>query len=332
MRLYFELAGHDAEHRAAWERRLAELTLGAVDGPQLVSHPDEADAIIEPLARQSFIGGRVFTVAPASHFHRRPDSTFVWDVGDFPTGLMPGVYASLPRFLADPARHRSFCYPLRYNRCIDEFLLSDAAHPFGFVGNVTSGLRGRLCTLLNGWQHAGRCVFHLSGDAWGELFAPTVTAAQQAYAESLRRCRFFLCPRGNGLSSVRVFETMQAARVPVIISDAMQLPECVDWTTCAVVVRESQIDQIPTILAAREGEWEELARNARAAWVEHFGERTLLASLARELAVIKSHRRSGRTGRARWLPRALVTYGMYKLKHGSRIVHGWRRRRRDRST
>ena len=65
-----------------------------------------------------------------------------------------------------------------------------------------------------------------------------------SYLNLLFTSRFSLLPRGNGWAlSYRHIEAMNVGSIPVIISDEYQLPfsEYIDWETCSVRVRESEV-------------------------------------------------------------------------------------------
>jgi len=59
------------------------------------------------------------------------------------------------------------------------------------------------------------------------------SAMDTDYWSLMARSKFVLCPRGVGRGSYRVFETLCAGRVPVIVSDDWQLPDGVDWEAIA---------------------------------------------------------------------------------------------------
>lgn len=325
-RLYFELGYCDRYHRADWEERLAGWLAGAAGTVLRAAGPDDAEFIIEPAQVQSFIGGRIFGVAPGSHYQRRPDATFAWDQGDHPTGRLPGLFCSLSRRLADPARHRGFCYPLRMNRLVRECPPEDAKHLFGFSGNVTSPLRARLFAQLRDAAQSGEALLRETESLFMRIYSPETDIERARYVDDLRSCRFILCPRGNGLSSIRLFETLEAGRVPVIISDALLLPACVNWSDCAVLVPERDVARIPALLAARAGEWPRLARNARREWERCFGDTSLLPTLVAELRTILAARRRPESHQGYFFPfRALPAYTLVRAKAAARRLQALRR-------
>lgn len=111
---------------------------------------------------------------------------------------------------------------------------------------------------------------------------------KQIYANILRQTHFNLCPRGCVLAGVgsRLYETMQAARVPVIISDQIVLPAGIEWDLCSVRIKERDISRIAQILSRYDQAWMEMAENAHRAYEQHFSSEVLLdeiGSCLREL-------------------------------------------------
>lgn len=324
--LYFELATCDRYHRADWEERLAGWFAGGAPALARATRAADADFVIEPQTWHSFLGGRIFGVAPSSHYAQRPDATFAWDSGDFPTGRLPGLFCSLSRRLFDPARHRSFCYPLRINRQIAEQPLTDARYLFGFSGNVTAPVRARLFTELRPAADAGLGLLRQTDSLFTRIYDPGADGERARFADDLRQCRFILCPRGNGLSSIRLFETMEAARVPVIISDALVLPQCVNWADCALVVPEAEIARLPELLAARADDWSRLAANARREWARCFAPATLLPNLVAQVRdIVRTRRRPEKLQKFFFPFRVLPDFALVQAKRARRALQNARR-------
>jgi hypothetical protein len=331
-RLYFELKGNNTYNADSWRDRLAAWSARGSGSAVVVNDPAEADWIIETRSEYGFLGGRVFTLQPDSHYLRYPERTVTWDGSDFPPGRMRGLYCSLQRGLFDPRRHRSFCYPFRYNPYVEALPPEDAIHLFGFVGEITSGLRARIFSTLTEKNPQGSALLRHNPSLFKQMAGSDSEAPKRAYVEALRRCRFFLCPRGNGVSSVRLFETMEAGRVPVVLSDALVLPQCVDWNSCAVIIPERQLTQLPTILGARLGDWPALARNARREWERNFSDATMLESIRRELDFLGAGLlRDSSLTRLRYLRGVLPAYATLQVKSAARCVHRIRARLRPRA-
>lgn len=262
-----------------WNRRIETISAFQTAETKIVSSLEEADCILRPDA-PALKGNPIF-----SHFNPKLSplpSQLVWDSGDFPTGRWPGLYCALPKNLFDPARHRSFCYPNAFNECVQHFDPADARYEIGFVGGITSGLRARIVRALQ-QENRSDILVKIQSGPWGRMFDRSGVPVKLEYAELLRRSRFFLCPRGNGVGSIRLFETLQAGRVPVIISDAYVLPEGIDWESCSVRIAEKDIDQLPALIACHHERWQILAMNARKVWEDHFSDRSLLGEIGRHL-------------------------------------------------
>ncbi len=315
MRIFFDLSGQEPWHRREWERLLGSIASGSVPSATtaMVDRPDLADCIVCPAPSKSESQG-VPAPARVSAHAAGTASVLVWDSGDHPDGRAAGLYCSLPKSLFDPRRHRSFCYPIRYNECVRPTDLGDVRYLYGFMGGITSGLRGRLVQILQRNGNSKDMLLTVQGGPWARMFDRSGLPAKQAYAEALRRCRFFLCPRGNGVGSVRLFETMEAARVPVIISDGYVLPANIDWEACAIQVREKDLSRIPALLAARQDDWTRLATNARSAWEEHFSEPRLLGELGAALERLDTSRD--------YVGLQMVRIGLHRSTTGLRRVLG----------
>jgi len=326
VKLYFDLDGWDDLHRRLWDERLAVWGASANSNACLVNRSDDADAVIETLGLHSFGGGSVFRVDPRSRYGKEPDRTFAWDSGDRPTGRLPGLYCSLPRGLYDHSRHRSFCFPLRCNPLIEAFPTEDARRLFSFVGGKTTGLRWRLLEVLRQYADPSETEVQVCDGIWGRIYGGGAEEDLERYAEALRRTKFFLCPRGNGVSSVRLFETMAAARVPVIIADRFVPPSFIDWSQCSVRIRERDLAKLPVILRAQEPQWEVMATRAREAWEKYFSDQTLLTTLAGELRDLSRLRKRTEKWQAIRFPlRALPSFCNFQAGQALRSVQSWRR-------
>jgi len=286
LRIWIDLSGH-----GHWYRRELEGLLEAM------SRSRSPDAVLATSGETAHCALRIEgcpqlnrTSALACLRRRQGKSPreFIWDSSDLPTGSLPGFYVSLPSYMYDPRRHRAFGLPIRCNEVIRPYDLSEAKFLYGFFGAITSGVRGRMVAALRSQNGEPEGMIETRDSIWHQMFDRSGLQAKVDYAETMRRCRFNLCPRGNVLAGAgsRLYETMQAARVPVIISDWMTLPDGVDWSSCAVRVRERDVARIPQILRAHSERWEEMAINARRAWEAHFSEEAVLGELGRQMRTL----------------------------------------------
>lgn len=71
---------------------------------------------------------------------------------------------------------------------------------------------------------------------------------RQEYLKSLKDSAFILCPRGTGPSSLRIWEALVSARIPVILADDLLLPEGIDWESCSLKITEDAVETLPSQL------------------------------------------------------------------------------------
>ena len=107
-----------------------------------------------------------------------------------------------------------------------------------FIGRIGSRVRPKMFEILTGLPG-----FYLrdSGD--------DVTL----FLDHLQQSTFSLCPRGYGVSSFRLYETLEVGSIPIyIVEDDVDhwLPfsDKVDWDKLAVLLKESEIENIPRIV------------------------------------------------------------------------------------
>lgn len=130
-----------------------------------------------------------------------------------------------------------------------------------------------------------------------ELNSETEKDYKNTYLDSIRESKFILCPRGGCPSSVRVFETMKAGRVPVIISDEWVPPPEIPWKSFAVFVKERDVRRIPEILKYEETSFVERALAARKAWDDFLAAEVLPITISRwGMSLIETSRNSRNGG------------------------------------
>jgi hypothetical protein len=110
------------------------------------------------------------------------------------------------------------------------------------------------------------------------------TQRRQHFAETLFRSKFVLCPRGHGTSSIRLFETLAAGRVPVVISDGWTPPSGPSWES--IVVRWSEaapIDRLLAHLEELEPRAEEMGSRAHTAFADWFAPAVLFDRIVTQI-------------------------------------------------
>lgn len=233
---------------------------------EVVERPERADMI---LVMESNMDK---TVQDISRYERDPlvrryaDRLFTINYEPTPAGFLPGLYTGLTPVSRDPNRHRGWSYLipplasqlLRAPDSVEPTLL------FSFRGARSHPTRERLLDYRFQCGHPFR-ITHI--DRW---FNHT-KEEMESYVQEILASHFVLCPRGLSPSSHRCYEVMSLGRCPVIISDDWIAPRTVDWDTCSVRVRESDVDRLPEILASRLPEAKVMGAAARAAWQRWFG-------------------------------------------------------------
>jgi hypothetical protein len=248
----------------------------------LALDPTEADAIV-------FVENTQFTdilfERLLSHplVKAYPEKVYMFNEMDRAWPMLPGLYCSLSAKLAAYSEHVAFPY---INVCNDKIqnIYSQAAEPhwlYSFVGSSSHSVRKPVLKLND---KRGLIVDTSDFCVWNHAQTSKYDF-QQTYIESVIDSKFILCPRGIGPSSLRLYETMEAGRVPVIISDEWMAPKHVDWDF-AVRIPEWEIAAIPKRLRQLENEWEDRSTAARAAWEKFYAPEQMFNTFAKSVESI----------------------------------------------
>ena len=207
---------------------------------------------------------------------RYPDKVFMYNEVDKAWPVLPGLYCSLSKKLAMESDNVAFPYLTSTNANIKHIHESNAERQwlYSFVGSASHPIRKQLLKLD---QQDAKIVDTSEFCAWDPLQS-SAHSYQQLYCETIAQSKFILCPRGIGPSSLRLYETIEAGRIPVIVSDDWVPPPQIAWDF-AVRVPESKISDIPGILARLEPEWQERSVAARQAWEAAYSPEQLFNSL-----------------------------------------------------
>ena len=216
---------------------------------------------------------------------------FLFSQDDSPVLWAPGVFASMPADHPDATRARGgfYVYHTHYEPEHAALLVprpdAEAEFLWSFVGSVATcpAVRGELLQLADERALAIDTADWNSHHRW-QFDGPGRAGRSQAlssYAETLHRAKFVVCPRGEGVSSVRLFETMRVGKCPVIVSDGWTAPPFVDWESCTIRVAERDLRHLPALLSEREQDAARLGREARLVWERRYSPAAMLDTIVR---------------------------------------------------
>lgn len=246
---------------------------------RLTDSPDEADIIIAAVQNCGF--GPCFEKLRCHeiyHRHARKLIVYCPDDNQFPAlrGLYPSIRKHwVGRGWALPAHYIS-SHIRKFHFRENETRKKDVL--FSFVGSSrTHPVRERILSL----RHPGGVLVdsnpRTDAQRWWEkqnredLFA--------TFRDVTGRSRFVICPRGESPSSIRLFEAMEAGAVPVVVSDAIQLPHGPAWGDFSIRVPERKVDSIPGVVESFRDKAAAMGRAARAAWEQYFSDAATAATV-----------------------------------------------------
>jgi hypothetical protein len=228
--------------------------------------------------------------------------------GNFDNGfpVFPGIYPSLTPRNAHPQYAQSGPYVVgAWNEDDLDLEHKRVKYLYTFVGSArTHPLRRAVLRL----RHARGFLRDSSTDDAYKSNQPPETYDQfrRQYRANLAESSFVLCPRGAGVSSVRLFETMCAGRVPVVIADDWIPPSGVSWPDCILRIAEKDVETIPELLESLEGRASEMGSLARKEWEENFSEERIFDWTIEKLVSMHSATRWRRQEFLLWRARRLM--------------------------
>ena len=205
---------------------------------------------------------------------------------------VPGIYVGLGSSSATSGLYRGgFYLRVADNISLDigQGLSASCDTLFSFVGNVNNckAVRSTIMRL----RHPRSILIDRSTGQ---------RDADADYVQTIHRSKFVLAPRGFGPSSWRLFETMRAGRVPVIISDDWVPPRGLDWERFAVRVAERDVGAVPQRLEQLESRAVEMGRLARQAYLDNFSSSTAFDWVAMQALQIVAEQSLGAERNGKW--------------------------------
>jgi hypothetical protein len=255
-----------------WDEETTKELRQAIGGNLVASPlPEKADAIV-------FGSDNPAVLRANPHYRKYSRKCIAITETDLPSYFIPALYASNRQAFLSHRRSRTISYFI--TQCIVPNLgiaqFAGREYPkrylYSFMGGSTSRVRKHLFKIVK----SGEDIFIEPTHSYQHWSCRGGVCEQQQryrdqlrYAEIMAASKFYLCPRGSGISSVRLFETMQMGVAPVILADGWIPPSHCDWSF-ALFLRENQLAQLDSIIRSHQSEWHERGKAARAAYESHY--------------------------------------------------------------
>ena len=229
---------------------------------ELTDDPEFADVIL--YVQCHMVDWRLTQILNHDVARRFWPKVMVYDERDKPWRSMPGLDVSQPASSFKPERQRAWSY-LR-SATVATPVETDPDLLFSFVGSDSAPCRTPLFAI----RHRDAIVEEVRNFMFWDTASPNFEARRERYLSVLGRSRFVLCPRGRGTSTIRLFETLAAGRVPVVISDEWVAPDGPKWEEFVVRLPERQAASLTNVLEERNPDWPVMREAAASAYSEFF--------------------------------------------------------------
>ncbi len=243
---------------------------------EVVTEPVKADAIVF-IENTQFHDPQFKQLLEHPLVRCYPEKVYMYNEMDQAWPMMPGLYCSLSARIAAYSDHVAFPYLTPSNSGIKDIHAQNTPRKwlYSFIGSKSHSIRKELFSL----NSPRGCVEDTSDFCTWNPAQTSKFAYQKLYVDTMAASKFVLCPRGIGPASLRLYETIEAGRIPVIISDSWVPPPQIDWSF-AVRIPEWDIASIPDKLAELENEWQQRSAAARAAWETNYAPKVMFNTLA----------------------------------------------------
>lgn len=229
-----------------------------------VKCPNDADAIIVQENTEYKDHHYVDMLLKDPFISQYFEKIFTITTDDSATGVLKGLYASIPKKRFDERYHRVVPY-FEYN---NEYVFAsesqtESSYMAGWYGNIRSSKLRR--ELFDRWgDNANFCLKQT------ESWYNHNEEEKRAYVQLITNSYFSLCPKGWAAPSPRIYESMALGRCPVIISDQFVPPKGPDWTKFSLLYPENDIGGLESFLQQHLKSALELGSNAKQAWNQYF--------------------------------------------------------------
>jgi len=261
----------------AWmthERKLRRLYELSDKRHLLTDSPDSADIILVGNVREEEWGRRILANVLIDKY---PGKCFSLSDQDRPIVLSHGIYTSGTRSIFNFGRIRTGSFTLYSDDYLNPFVqdhnpsagdTKPKEYLLSFVGRNSHPVRTTISNL--NFERKDILIEDSSDfDRWHQKVKPE---KQKLYFEILIRSKFSICPRGNGTSTLRLFESMQLGVAPVIVSDQWLLPRGPNWDAFSIIIKEKDVGELESIVRSYEDVYEEMGRQAQMAFNQFFSD------------------------------------------------------------
>ena len=194
---------------------------------------------------------------------------FTINVDDCATGLLKGLYTSLPARRFKPSFHVSVPYDRYPNEMIlkNQFKEEPIKYLAGWRGNPsTNSLRPKI---IKEFKNDSDISIQSTYFSWADRRIDE-KSDKSLYVRLIKNSKFSLCPSGWAPVSFRIYESMALGRCPVIISDQFVPPEGPNWEDFSIFHPENKIHTLKKALVSKEIEYKSLGDSAYKNWVDFF--------------------------------------------------------------
>lgn len=278
-------------HRGAYLRLKRSAEGGAFRAHCLTNEAEAADLIL--FAELKGAGPYFESVRRHPLVRKFREKCFLFSANAFVIPFLPGVYASIERRWASSRTRSGFYLGVSENPFLKPTPpRDDLPYLFGFVGSAVNAPIRRELLQLN---HRRSCMQDTSAEYQRVLHGQTdeveLHSFWRRYAEIMQASKFILCPRGLGVSSVRLFDTMRMGRVPVILSDDWVEPQGPAWPEFSIRVPERESYRVPSLVEQYEPRAVAMGQLAREQWQAWFSEEVCFHRVVESCLDIKRKRR-----------------------------------------
>lgn len=120
---------------------------------------------------------------------------------------------------------------------IDTNIKDEKNNLFSFIGSTTTHITRK--SLVK--KYPNNCFD--TNIHWG-LYDGASDDFKSNYVNLLNDSIFSICPRGTGISSVRLFESMAMGCIPIVVADNYEYPlsDIIEWSKISINVSENEIN------------------------------------------------------------------------------------------